>query len=390
MRCQVRDVEAWVDAVLARRLGVESASNRVAMRDCLVWSELRGGNHGLEKLVGMGEDATTSSPGPEPSGSGRRQPSPAAEGGGRVLQEPRVVREGPLAAEIDVDGCPGIAGLHLAAQVAGDKVRKGGGFALVRTRGTPAAGLEGTGAAGFYADLLADQGLVAMVACSCGPVVVRPFGGASPVFGTNPLAVGVPLGHGDFGNLILDMSTASVTLKDVRRARAEVNGPRLDADPPAEGARDGRGGGVMAAAAAAVEGSSLRAAAEAGVSPPPPIGFDAHSGAPTHELTRVGDLMAFAPGAKASGLAVMVQLLAGGGGEGSIWGNAVVAVDPRQVLLLEEDVPALGAARVVAALHAVGALAPGERGGRRRRAALDSGDVEIDRECLARLHALLL
>jgi len=345
VRCTVDEVEAWVDAVLARRLGVGSASNRAAMRACLVWSELRGGNHGLDKVVAMGEEGSVSL---------------LREGGGGGEREPRVAREGVLAAEVDVEGCPGMAGLHLATQTALDKVVRGGaGVAVVRTRGRPAAGLEGTGAAGFYADLLADHGLVGVVACSCGPATVRPFGGAGPVFGTNPVAVGVPLSAaGDFGNLLLDMSTASVTLKDVRKARAAGGGAHVRDDV---------------------------------------VGFDMDTGAPTRDVARVGDLAAFGPGPKASGLAVMVQLLAGRGGvaegeeEEGLWGNTVVAVDPVRALLLDDNAGAglPGAARVVEALHAVGALAPGERGGRRRQLALASGQVDVDASCLARLHDLL-
>lgn len=70
------------------------------------------------------------------------------------------------------------------------------------------------GAAGFYALRVAEQELVGLV-MSNGPRVVAPFGAVEAFLGTNPLAVGVPLGrHGAF---VHDMATGASRAK-IRRA----------------------------------------------------------------------------------------------------------------------------------------------------------------------------
>lgn len=73
------------------------------------------------------------------------------------------------------------------------------------------------GAAGFYADRAARRDLVAVVT-SNGPSVVAPHGAVAPFLGTNPLAVGIPLGrHGVF---VHDMATGASRAKIRREAEA--------------------------------------------------------------------------------------------------------------------------------------------------------------------------
>lgn len=86
------------------------------------------------------------------------------------------------------------------------------------------------GAAGYYVRRVAEQGLVGVVT-SNGPRVVAPHGAAEPFLGTNPLAVGVPLGrHGAF---VHDMATGASRAKIRRAADAGAaieHGLALDAD----------------------------------------------------------------------------------------------------------------------------------------------------------------
>lgn len=73
------------------------------------------------------------------------------------------------------------------------------------------------GAAGFYVQRAAAAGLVAIVT-SNGPKAVAPHGAAEPFLGTNPIAVGMPLGrHGEF---VLDMSTSAMPREQIRIAAA--------------------------------------------------------------------------------------------------------------------------------------------------------------------------
>jgi len=59
--------------------------------------------------------------------------------------------------------------------------------------------------------------VVLLFVCNCSPRVA-PFGGVEPLFGTNPIAVGLP---GDPAPLVLDMATSAVTTGDLLTARQE-------------------------------------------------------------------------------------------------------------------------------------------------------------------------
>ncbi|MGD9529853.1 Ldh family oxidoreductase [Pseudonocardia sp.] len=140
---------------------------------------------------------------------------------------------------------------------------------LARTHGVGLVALRRTthlGAAGFYVQRAARAGMVAIVT-SNGPRAVAPHGAAEAFLGTNPLAVGMPLGR--HGELVLDMSTAAMPREQIRIAAAagrEIP-PGMAVDPTGRPTTD---------AAAAMAGSVL------------PVG-----------------------GVKGSGLSLVVALLAG-------------------------------------------------------------------------------
>lgn len=92
---------------------------------------------------------------------------------------------------------------------------------LAREHGVGAVGVGRSthlGAAGFYVRRAACQELVALV-ISNGPSGVAPHGAAERFLGTNPLAIGIPLG--EQGAFVLDMSTAMVPRERIRRAQAK-------------------------------------------------------------------------------------------------------------------------------------------------------------------------
>jgi LDH2 family malate/lactate/ureidoglycolate dehydrogenase len=176
------------------------------------------------------------------------------------------------------------------------------------------------GAAGFYADRVARKDLVAVVTSNA-PAVVAPHGAAAPFLGTNPLAIGIPLGrHGVF---VHDMATGASRAKVRRHAdagRAIEPGLAIDVD-----------GHPTTDAAAALLGSLL------------PVG-----------------------GAKGSGLALAIALLSGLAGAefddevaptyGSLdrpqnLGQLFVVIDPGTLGPREES--AARAERFVDRLHAL-------------------------------------
>ncbi|HVL84490.1 MAG TPA: Ldh family oxidoreductase [Pseudonocardia sp.] len=180
------------------------------------------------------------------------------------------------------------------------------------------------GAAGYYARRAARARAVALVT-SNGPAAVAPHGAAEAFLGTNPLAIGIPLGrHGEF---VLDMATSAIPRERVRMA------------------------------------------AEAGEDLPPGVAVDADGRPTTDAAEAMRGSVAPVGGPKGSGLGLAVSLLAvllGGGGRdaeiGSMYrdfdrpqdlGQVFLAVDPAGL-----GPPAEGTRRVEALIDALHALRP--------------------------------
>lgn len=211
-------------------------------------------------------------------------------------------------------------------------------------------------ALGYFARQLAQRGLVALLLAQS-PEYVAPHGAAQAVFGTNPIAVGIPTGEGG-APLVLDMATSAHSWW-----------------------------GVMEAAAA---GRPL----------PPGVAQDA-SGVPTQDPAAVlagGALLSFDRSHKGSALGLIVELL-GGSLVGAAardkaaardWGNLVIAIDPGLL-----GPPAAFQARVRAVLQrvkAAPALAgcapprlPGERGDALARQRLRSAVLPVEANLWASL-----
>lgn len=75
---------------------------------------------------------------------------------------------------------------------------------------------------GTYARKIAEAGLIGIVANSSGKKRVAPFGSIDPIFGTNPIAFGIP----GKPNVVLDMATSKRNFSMVRIAK------RLDRQVP--------------------------------------------------------------------------------------------------------------------------------------------------------------
>lgn len=72
--------------------------------------------------------------------------------------------------------------------------------------------------AGIYAKKIAKAGFVGVVLNNGGPAAVTPFGGVDPIFGTNPIAVGIPT---DGEPIVLDMATSEKTWGEINLAKVE-------------------------------------------------------------------------------------------------------------------------------------------------------------------------
>jgi len=249
----------------------------------LLYAQLRGNNQGLVKLIGPGIPK-----------------SPDA----RPIE---IVRDTKLSAVIDGRQQMGILVMIRATELAIAKAADHG-FGIVGTRNTSTS----TGAIGYYADAIAQKGFLGFVFAGS-PETVNAHGSYEPIFGTNPLAIGVPSGG---ERIVLDMAT-----------EAKTAGRRIP-----EGIAYDRDGQLTTDPVAAMDGA----------------------------------IRPFDRGHKGAGLALMVEVLTGplvGGAFVGIgdstrnWGNLVFAIDPD--VLTDRKVFAENVARMAAKVKATKRL-PGE------------------------------
>lgn len=152
---------------------------------------------------------------------------------------------------------PGVIGIEKGAEIAAET-----GICVVGVRNSAHSGMLG-----FFARRIAREGFWGLIMAHCVPLMA-PHGGARSIFGTNPVALGVP--RADRDPLIIDFSPAATTF-----------GAILVAEKSGEEIPDG-------------------------------LALD-KKGRPTNDpgAVRDGGTLLPAAGAKGSALALMVQLLCG-------------------------------------------------------------------------------
>uniref|UniRef100_A0A0G4F8X2 Malate dehydrogenase n=1 Tax=Chromera velia CCMP2878 TaxID=1169474 RepID=A0A0G4F8X2_9ALVE len=350
------------------------------MVELLVFAQLRGNSQGIVKI---------------PSGG----MNPQKDAG-----EVEVEHETPLSCMLNANRRPGIAGLYRATEEAMSRA-KAHGFGLVSwsvcflergmdsdwnlivlkragkggldvegrggeedrggsggTLKSKAAGLHGvctgTGAIGFYAEKMAKEGLVGFVFTQS-PELVAPYGCYEPIFGTNPMAVGMPR-RAPLDPIVLDTAMSAIAFFRVHEAKW-------------------RGEALPEGAAFDAEGNETTAP----------------------EAALKGALRVFDRGYKGSHLALMVEVLGGVLGGGAVkekkatrdWGSTVFCF--RIDLLGKEgeyyDKVEDLVERLKSAKRTEGApepLLPGERGNRESAAALSAGAVELDAPLVEKLREL--
>lgn len=125
-----------------------------------------------------------------------------------MTERPRIVRETPVMAVIDAG-----AGLGHPASVLGMKtaIEKAAtvGLAVVTVVNS-----HHFGAAGYYARMASDRGMIGLVASSARNIAVVPTRAAEPMLGTNPLAFAAPAGRNPA--FLLDMATSTVAAGKIK------------------------------------------------------------------------------------------------------------------------------------------------------------------------------
>ena len=142
----------------------------------------------------------------------------------------RRIRDTPVSTLWDGGNENGMLTLHHATGDAIDKATRQG-FALVGVSNTWMSGRSA-----HYVERIARADLVAIHTVSCSRAVA-PLGGTRPVFGTNPIAFGLPTAHGP---LVFDMGTSAFMLTELmlRERKGEELPPGVALDAAGQPTRD--------------------------------------------------------------------------------------------------------------------------------------------------------
>lgn len=105
---------------------------------------------------------------------------------------------GPCSGVLDADNGIGYVGAMIGMERA-IEMAKENGIAVVGVKN-----ISHSGAIGYYVEMAAKAGLVAVSMCQSDPMAV-PYGGTEPFYGTNPIAFGAPTA--DDRNVVFDMAT---------------------------------------------------------------------------------------------------------------------------------------------------------------------------------------
>lgn len=293
----------------------------------IMYAQLRGNNQNVIKLVGAG--------------------LPANPNAGELS----VIKDTKLSALIDGAWNQGMVVVTEATRIAIKKAKEHG-FGIVGTRQSNSA----TGAIGYYARWIADEGLIGFVFSGSSEFMAM-YGSYEPFFGTNPLAIGIPTA----GNpIVFDMATAAIAYYGIISAQTA-------GEPIPEG-----------------------------------VAYDSDGNITTDPAKALAGAIKTFGGYKGAALALIVELLTrplvgasrNDDGTKSDWGNLVFAVDPE---LLADDLETFkkGATDLIQRVkdrkklpNVDEILVPGERGDRFYETVMATGEIEIDDNLWHELQAI--
>lgn len=168
--------------VLALQRQGHRSQHAAIIADTLMYAELRGNNQGVVKLV---------------TGGLRADPNAGTE--------PVVIYETPVSCLLDGVRQQGMVVTSRAVDRAMHKASVSG-MSIVGVSNYASA----TGALGCWCEKMAKQNLISIVMTQC-PEMVAPHGSYEPIFGTNPIAIGVPVSASAAGGpVVLDMATSAM------------------------------------------------------------------------------------------------------------------------------------------------------------------------------------
>ncbi|MCW2736843.1 Ldh family oxidoreductase [Nocardioides sp.] len=175
------DLESWAATVLTRSGLRDHDAATVAAS--LMFAESRGiGTHGLIRLSTYVERITA--------------------GGINSAATVSIAADLKALTVLDADHAPGASSGMVAVALVIERAREFGVACAV------ARNANHFGASGYFTNQIADAGLLGLALCNTEPVMCAPSGG-SPVLGTNPIAVALPIDRGERPQL--DMATTTVS-----------------------------------------------------------------------------------------------------------------------------------------------------------------------------------
>lgn len=322
MKIKLSELKKLVNSALKKQ-GYDSSEIKT-ISEILLYAQTRGNNQGIVKLIGKGIPK-----------------NPKAE-------KIKVTKDTKLSAVIDGKQNMGMVVLTKAMEMALKKA-KTHGFGIVGTNNTSSS----TGAIGYYAKKIAEKGFIGFVFAGS-PETVSTFGSYQPIFGTNPLAIGVPSKNGP---IVLDMATAIMAYYGLIEAKT------------------------------------------AGRQIPEGIAYDSEGKFTTDPAKAMdGALLPFDKNRKSAGLSLMVEILTGpliratfvGIGESNNWGNLIWIIDPGLLTSKKkfmENVSLLGQkVKETKKLPGVKEIyLPGERGEKLTEERLRAGVIEVEDNLLVKL-----
>lgn len=286
--------------------------------EILMHAQLRGNNQGLVKLIGKGLPKNS-------------QAKPI-----------KIVKKTKLSALLNGNQMPGMVVMTKAMDLALEKAKKHG-FGIVGTYNTKSS----TGAIGYYATSIAKKGFIGFVFAGSPPTVCT-FGSYEPIFGTNPLAIGIPTKNEP---LVLDMATASMAFYGLIEAKT------------------------------------------AGRPIPPNVAYDSAGKITTDPAKAMdGAILPFDHNYKGAGLAMIVEILTGPLVRASFadindsdnnWGNLIFVIDPQLLVDIKtfkkwvsQLITRVKQAKKLPGVKEI--LIPGERGNKLTQQRVRSGEMEIE------------
>jgi LDH2 family malate/lactate/ureidoglycolate dehydrogenase len=323
MKISISELEN-LTARAVRSYGYTDEEVRV-ISDVLLYAQLRGNNQGVVKLIGKG--------------------IPKDPGAGEITVE----LETPISARINGNRNHAMVVVRKAMDIVVAKAQKSG-FGIAGTFNTNTS----SGAIGYFAAELAKKGLIGFL-FGRSPERVAMHGSCEPVFGTNPVAVGIPA---EPDPIVLDLSTAAISFFGL--VEAETAGQDIPDD----------------------------------------VAFDAEGRPTTSPSAAIkGAIRSFDRSHKGSGLALIGEILAGplvgaafcgmGDSKGN-WGHLVFAIDPGILGDRDEFIRNVGAiCRKVKATRKLPGVSeiylPGERGAVLTAQRLACGEIEVEDNLLVEL-----